>query len=441
MGHRIGTLLFMMLLLPAVFSCRQQRPTSIRLELGEKYAYMEMSFFVRDTILRLVTDSVGEGVMLIPEEVKVGYTGFFYGRGMLPLYIDPGKNLEITYIDGQFSFQGEGASKVIYLNNKFLTNLGEDYSLGEEEFITFLDCSLLERYRYLDSLGFDDRFVKEEKQRLYYSIYSRLPLYPSKHSECRLERFIELANAKMKEEEECVHLSEYTMFFLQMIDMNCHYLYPGISNSEMLHKQIEYIGYRIQGPRLSAYLTDLFMRTYIENHGIDGLDDLLDIYINRVTDPKMIGQFKDLYDRWAVVAKGKSAPDFCYRNIDGQEIRLSDLRGKYVYIDLWATWCYFCCLEIPDLKKLEKELEGRNIYFVSISCDQDVEAWKQKVEKERLGGIQLIDGGDNSFRLTFQAHGIPRFILLDPEGKIISPNAMRPSHPLTLQTLQNLPGI
>ena len=59
---------------------------------------------------------------------------------------------------------------------------------------------------------------------------------------------------------------------------------------------------------------------------------------------------------------------------------LSDLKGKYVYIDVWATWCGPCNAEIPHLKKLEEEFEGRNIYFVSISCDDSRNAWERFVQ-------------------------------------------------------------
>ncbi len=66
---------------------------------------------------------------------------------------------------------------------------------------------------------------------------------------------------------------------------------------------------------------------------------------------------------------------------------LSDLKGKYVYIDVWATWCGPCNAEIPHLKKLEEEFEGRNICFVSISCDDSRNAWERFVQVKQLGGI------------------------------------------------------
>ncbi|HEV2832380.1 MAG TPA: TlpA disulfide reductase family protein, partial [Hanamia sp.] len=110
---------------------------------------------------------------------------------------------------------------------------------------------------------------------------------------------------------------------------------------------------------------------------------------------------------------------------------LESLHGKYVYIDIWATWCAPCIAEIPHLKELEMAYHNKNLAFVSISVDEphDLNKWKAFVKKNNLQGIQLIT--ENAFESTFtkkmNIHSIPRFILIDPAGKIIFANALRPS--------------
>ena len=88
--------------------------------------------------------------------------------------------------------------------------------------------------------------------------------------------------------------------------------------------------------------------------------------------------------------------------------------------------------------ELEKNLHHKNICFVSISCDMDVEKWKAKVKEEGMTGIQLNTGGDKNLMKAFAIRGIPRFVLLDPEGKVVNPEMTRPSQKVTLQTLQAL---
>lgn len=148
---------------------------------------------------------------------------------------------------------------------------------------------------------------------------------------------------------------------------------------------------------------------------------------------------KKYYDQKLAAAKLNNTPSapFDYENHKGGKTSLASLKGKYVYVDVWATWCGPCRGEIPHLKKLEEKYHGKNIEFVSISVDaeKDHEKWKQFVNEKELAGTQLF--ADKSFGSDFvKAYGInsiPRFILIDPTGKIISADADRPSNP-KLQT-------
>lgn len=135
---------------------------------------------------------------------------------------------------------------------------------------------------------------------------------------------------------------------------------------------------------------------------------------------------------------GKPSPGFDYENHKGGKTKLSDLKGKYVYIDTWATWCGPCLAEIPALKKVEEKYHGKNIEFVSISIDEkkDYEKWKKMVTNKALGGVQLFadNAWSSQFAVDFGINSIPRFILIGPDGNVIDADAKRPSDPeLTTQ--------
>ena len=136
------------------------------------------------------------------------------------------------------------------------------------------------------------------------------------------------------------------------------------------------------------------------------------------------------------------APAFEYENHAGGKTKLEDLKGKYVYIDVWATWCGPCRAEIPFLKTAEEKYHGKNIEFVSISVDvaKDYEKWKTFVKEKELGGTQLLaDNNWNSdFIKAFAINSIPRFILIGPDGKFVDSDAMRPSNPKLLEKLDQL---
>lgn len=158
-----------------------------------------------------------------------------------------------------------------------------------------------------------------------------------------------------------------------------------------------------------------------------------------------INNFRDYKaQKNAISAKfnGKASPSFTYENIEGKNVSLKDLEGKYVYMDIWATWCGPCKREIPALKALEKKYEGKNIQFVSISVDKlaDKEKWQKFVQKEQLTGIQLFADNDweSEFIKAYEIQGIPRFILLDPEGIIVNADAPRPSDPKLEKLFQSL---
>ena len=150
-------------------------------------------------------------------------------------------------------------------------------------------------------------------------------------------------------------------------------------------------------------------------------------------DSVTLANIEKKYGLLKALEAGQPSPAFAYESIDGSQISLADLRGKYVYIDVWATWCGPCKREIPSLKQLETDYHGQNIEFVSISVDseKDYEKWKTFVAEQQLSGVQLYadKSWQSDFIQSYVINSIPRFLLIDPEGNIVSPDADRPSNP------------
>lgn len=178
----------------------------------------------------------------------------------------------------------------------------------------------------------------------------------------------------------------------------------------------------------------------LEKAGLD--EKLVAIIKPRIAqEGMMLTQF---YNQKAAAKKieGTLSASFDYENHKGGKTKLEDLRGKYVYIDVWATWCGPCRAEIPHLKKVEEKYHGKNIEFVSISVDvdKDHEKWQKFVEEKQLGGIQLFaDKNWNSdFIKSYSINAIPRFLLIDPNGKVVKADAPRPSSPTLVELLDSL---
>jgi thiol-disulfide isomerase/thioredoxin len=156
-------------------------------------------------------------------------------------------------------------------------------------------------------------------------------------------------------------------------------------------------------------------------------------YIDKASNPVYKKDVEQSYANYKMMISNALSPDFSYITVDGKKVSLKDLRGKYVYIDVWATWCGPCKAEIPFLTKVEGDYHGKNIHFVSLSVDQqkDKAKWTSYVKDNKLGGIQLLADQDfnSDFIKKYNINSIPRFILIDPAGKIVSGDAKRPSDP------------
>lgn len=147
--------------------------------------------------------------------------------------------------------------------------------------------------------------------------------------------------------------------------------------------------------------------------------------------PDLAKVVKDKYQHLEGMLEGNPAPAISMQDTVGAKYTFEKWKGKYIYIDFWATWCGPCIQEIPFLKELEHDYAGKNIVFVSMSMDRvaDRQKWVDFVRDQKLTGEQVwLDANDNkAISKAFNILQIPRFVLLDKEGRILDVNAPRPS--------------
>ncbi|NNF33951.1 MAG: TlpA family protein disulfide reductase [Saprospiraceae bacterium] len=194
---------------------------------------------------------------------------------------------------------------------------------------------------------------------------------------------------------------------------------------------------------LKEYFTYSYLRDKINyGGGIDEIEDQLSSFYSSASNNYLVRTLKREADKWADLTRGKEAPNFSGTTREGELVKLSDLKGKNVYIDVWATWCGPCIREIPSLKEVEHDYEDKNVEFVSISIDaaKDYEKWEKFVEEKELGGTQLFAANDwkSEVATSYNIRGIPRFILIDEEGKIVRADAPRPSSPELRELLSEI---
>jgi thiol-disulfide isomerase/thioredoxin len=130
------------------------------------------------------------------------------------------------------------------------------------------------------------------------------------------------------------------------------------------------------------------------------------------------------------IRRGNKAPALVAEAINGKEFSLSDLSRRYVVIDVWATWCGPCKREAPFFDQYAERYTSENVAFVSLSIDEDKNAWKMAASQKSGSVLQLwAKGGPEELAKNYAVTSIPRFMLIDPKGNIVNAQLPPPSDP------------
>lgn len=137
----------------------------------------------------------------------------------------------------------------------------------------------------------------------------------------------------------------------------------------------------------------------------------------------------------------KQAPDFILKDINGKSYSIKDFRGKVVYLDIWASWCTPCLYEIKKSKKNKEYFKGnKEVVFLYISIDESKEKWNKTINGRNIEGIHLIskNGLEDNIKSKYNTSQLPKYVLINKEGQIVSENATRPSDPFLIDDIEEL---
>lgn len=409
------------------------------------------------TVVEIPLDDKGHGTHTF-QNIEAVHAYLFYGMNRRPFFMEDGDRIQVDFDGNRFTeevnFKAAGGKEKIfkYLNEVTLVAPDEQkMALPFDEYVALIDRNKNSALRILKAWKLDEvspRFATVEKGRILYAYNSAVLMYAAGHgfmtqdSTYRPDQaYYAEIKKRAQEEEAYVGIREYREYMKEIAHIfGC----KGIKASTPYERTVcmmEYIADSIQNEKVKQTLLNVLAIEQVEQYGITDIDELTNLHSTFVTDPALQAAFREKYDAWDIVHTGKPSPDFRAWDTQGKAHSLEDYKGKYVYIDLWATWCGPCRKELPSLKQLEEEYRSRNITFISLSVDARKADWLAFLEKQAMAGTQLFLGSGSRFQTAYRVKGIPYFILLDPEGKIVNNNMLRPSSPDIRNYLNRLPGL
>jgi len=359
----------------------------------------------------------------------------YFKMGGYTLYLSPGDVLELN-LDakdyGSATFAGDGAEACAYLSANAVPKAGSYLKAGRlisdkpshEEVVKRISKQIVARQGELVQLkGVSEPFRRLENARI---------LLDGANSMLKYRFYCPPAPGKSH----AVTMDEANKVFYSEIQK---YI-AGIDNAEYLNLEVYKEVYKILKTDMDKWHIQSFPQEVEDYDLVAGLihqlsekglsNDVVGLRLevfNKVSD-KFKAVIEKAFDSYKGLIPGLVAPELKFYDTEGKLYSLNDFKGKIVVVDVWATWCGPCCKEAPFFEKMANRLGSEQFAFISISVDSNKETWnKYLVEHGKTNHQYLTERINFS---NYKMKSIPRFIVIDAEGKIVDAFAKYPSNGL-----------
>lgn len=377
-----------------------------------------------------------------------------HGRSSIQLFLEPGDKLEMTADAGNWlesiAFSGKAAAVNNFLvayqrdllpgvGNSFVSNAAAN--LDPQAFTAAMDSVARLKMDFMAAFAekeaLSQAFTAWFETEVKYEKFTQLLSYPAMH-----QRFNNLETLPELPENYYAFLENPGLFDGSRLNSETYvnFLMAYLGHCADDHKarfsedaSANEINYTLAGELVageSGYYVQAISINREFNYG--DLDKALALYENFMEtsgSEDLKARVTKTWNGIQALMPGNPAPDFTMTDINGNEVSLSDFRGKVVYLKFWASWCGPCMRQVPPAAELKKRLADQDdLVFMYVSIDTDPEAWRNSVERNQISGIHFqTPGRERGTPALYQVKWIPTFFIIGKDGNIFDNRPPQPS--------------
>ncbi|MGN6568067.1 MAG: TlpA family protein disulfide reductase [Flavipsychrobacter sp.] len=382
-----------------------------------------------------------------------------HGEQQTDLVAEPGFDLDITLdarnFDSSLHYTGESSAignfcALHELNYGLILDFeretqqlcGKDPAAFEKSLDSMyqLQIAFLEEHKK----GLDAGFIKFWKANYRYSTYSLMLIYPyihemHKQQSMRISNVPETNFTVVKDvpevfDDQLLELAAYQVYVERLYDGK----FEAAGIKEGRKDSLLKLAFRHNNmpPKTAEFFAANLINRGFKYNSLAESKQAMDGFKQSFPHSKYTAMLNEKLAIKKKLNPGQPELDFAIHTIDGKDIKLSDLKGKVVMLDFWASWCMPCMAEMPYAAKIEQEYKDKDVVFLYVSVDEDENAWKNAIEKHKIEGMHMraTGGMEGPLAKQYDVEGIPSYFLIDKSGKYAMVNSLRPSDGDKLKT-------